>query len=496
MEPQKSINSPYALMSVSKVYKRDGRLVDFDKSKIESALKRAFISTETSIADEDLKLIADTVVAEVMDRFVDKIPGVEEIQDIVEKRLAKSEYFKVAKSYILYREKHKELREEIVADVQDKVIYIRLSDGTLAPFNFKDVEIILRNNFGDMGSKAVMFEVLEDVQRSVFDGMEYKDLYRSIIMAVSSRIELDPDYSRIATRIVLNGLYKDILGQDEFTEGFEYAYRVTFEQKVRQGVAASRLDPRMLDFDFTALSQQIVCSRDKLLEYRGILMFADKYALKDPSQEIYELPQYFWMRVAMGLSLNEANKNQSVIEFYHTLSQLLYVPSSPTLYHAGFTHSQMSSCFLMTVLDDLDHIFKSYNDHAQLAKYAGGVGLDWTNVRSTGAMIKSTNVTSQGVIPFLKICDSTNAAINRSGRKRGAAVAYIEPWHFDIESFLELRRNVGDDRRRTHNINTALWIPDLFIKRVLSDEKWTLFSPDETPELHQLYGKAFESKYI
>jgi ribonucleoside-diphosphate reductase alpha chain len=296
--------------------------------------------------------------------------------------------------------------------------------------------------------------------------------------------------------LLLNDLYKDVIKINEFDGGFNKIYKDSFREVVQNGVLANRLDPRLLEFDFAKLSPVIEPARDQFFEYLGIQTLYDRYFLKDHSQKILELPQHFWMRVAMGLSFLEKNKEESAILFYNAISRLLYVPSTPTLFHSGTTHPQMSSCYLTTVEDDLGHIFKAIADNAQLSKWSGGLGNDWSNIRATGALIKSTNVGSQGVVPFLKIVDSTTAAINRSGKRRGATCVYLETWHYDIEDFLELRKNTGDDRRRTHDTNTANWIPDLFIKRVMEDGDWTLFSPHEVPDLHHTYGKDFENRYV
>lgn len=481
---------------IKKVKKRDGRIVDFDGSKIERAVLAALNSVEEEDAEEASVDVAKSVIKELEESYSDSVPSIEDIQDVVEKGISEAGYFDASRAYILYREKQKRLREETVSEHEEIGITVVKRDGTRVPYDFNQIENQIREFFDDVDDKTVMYDVLDELKLSVFDGMTTQQISQSMCLAVVARIEKGVKFSRIAARIFANDLYKQVFGEDEFSSSFEETYRSNFETIIERGVENNRLEKEMLDFDFDVLSSALVLERDKLFRYRGIQMLAAKYVLKDEEQNILEVPQYFWMRVAMGLALNEEEKEEKALKFYSVMSQLLYIPSSPTLYHSGLVHSQMSSCFLMTVEDDLHHIFKSYSDQAQLAKYAGGIGLDWTNIRATGAMIKSTNVPSQGVVPFLKICDSTNASINRSGRKRGAAVVYLEPWHFDIESFLELRRNVGDERRRTHNINTALWIPDLFMQRVIDDGDWTLFSPDETPELHALYGKAFNDKYV
>ncbi len=272
--------------------------------------------------------------------------------------------------------------------------------------------------------------------------------------------------------------------------------RGSFVKNIYKAVGIGKLDPKMLTFDFEDLAKELDFSRDGLHSYLSTQTLVDRYFLFDPdTKEVLETIQTFWMRVSMGMALNEKDRNGKAKEFYRVMSQLLYIPSTPTLFHAGTLHPQLSSCYLTTIEDSLDHIFKCISDNAQLSKWSGGIGNDWTNLRGIGALIRGTGVSSQGTIPFLKIANDTTAAINRSGRRRGATCAFMETWHWDIEDFLELRKNTGDERRRTHDMNTANWIPDLFMKRVRDDLNWSLFSPDETPDLHHLYGKAFDKRF-
>jgi ribonucleoside-diphosphate reductase alpha chain len=313
-------------------------------------------------------------------------------------------------------------------------------------------------------------------------------------------IERDPAYDSLAAQLTLHSLYNDVFASDtgaDVSAEFDARYRTAFVAAVKRAVAAQILDERLLSFDLPKLASALRPERDRLLKYMGVATLSDRYFISDRVTKVpYEVPQFFWMRVAMGVALNEKeNREAWVIRFYEMISTLRFVPSTPTLFHAGFTVPQLSSCYLNTVEDDLDHIFKVYGDNAQLAKWAGGIGTDWTNIRGTGALIKKAGITSQGVIPFLKIANDVTVAINRSGRRRGATAVYLETWHYDIEDFLELRKNTGDERRRTHDMNTANWIPDLFMKRVRENGQWTLFSPDEVPELHHIYGKKFEQVY-
>ena len=314
------------------------------------------------------------------------------------------------------------------------------------------------------------------------------------MLATASFIERDPAYSRLAASLLLQKLRKEVLGKSLREEEIDGAYREAFVAGIRRGVEEGLFDSRLAEFDLQLLTASLKPERDLQFQYLGVQTLYDRYFVR-LGDRCLELPQAFWMRVAMGLAIEEDDRTGRALEFYDLMSQLYYVPSTPTLFHSGTVRPQLSSCYLTTVSDDLDHIFKSLGQNAQLSKWSGGLGNDWSNIRATGAHIHSTKVESQGVIPFLKIANDVTMAINRSGKRRGATCAYLETWHFDIEDFLDLRRNTGDDRRRTHDMNTANWIPDLFMKRVMEDGTWTLFSPDEVPDLHDLYGRRFEERY-
>ena len=338
--------------------------------------------------------------------------------------------------------------------------------------------------------------VLAELTKTIFDGIKTSDVEKALVLAATTFIERDPAYSSLASRLLLQKLIREVTDHRFDTiYNYENHYRRSFEQGILKGIEAQTFDVRMDDFDLGFLSSALKPERDDLIDYMGMHTLYERYFLKE-KQRHYETPQAFWMRVAMGLSLNEADKNARTIEFYEIMSTLRYVPSTPTLFHSGFTRAQLSSCYLNTVEDDLGHIFKCLGDNAQLAKWAGGLGTDWTNIRGSGAYIKSIKATSQGVVPYLKIANDVVVAITRSGIRRGGSCAYLEIWHYDVEDFLDLRRNTGDERRRTHDMNTAAWVPDLFMKRVQEDKEWTLFSPHEVPELHHIYGKAFEEKYL
>lgn len=336
--------------------------------------------------------------------------------------------------------------------------------------------------------------LVEETLKNSFNGISARELEDAQVLAAVAFIERDPAYGFVAAQLLFKKLFKDVTGVSVMSKEAPTAYRKAFIQSIVKGVEANILDKRMLSFDLEMLAQELCLESDHLLDYMGVKTLYERYFTRLESKHL-ELPQIFWMRVAMGVSIEESNLNERALGFYHLISSLRYVPSTPTLLHSGMVRAQLSSCFLTTVEDDLRHIFKCVSDNAQLAKWSGGVANDWTNVRATGAMIQSIKTESQGVIPFLKIANDTTAAINRSGSRRGASVVYLETWHFDIEDFLDLRRNTGDERRRTHDINTANWIPDLFMKRVMEDGEWTLFSPEEVPELHHIYGQAFEKRY-
>ena len=330
---------------------------------------------------------------------------------------------------------------------------------------------------------------------SVYDGINSQELEMVLILNATSFIEKDPAYSIVARRLLLDKLYKEVFKISITEHSFQAAYKQAFIKNIQLGIEKKMLHASMADYNLELLAEKLIPERDQLFEYMGISTLYERYLLKIDGKRV-EMPQTFFMRIAMGLALEESDKTERAIEFYNSLSQLCYMPSTPTLFHAGLPVAQLSSCYLNTVNDDLSHIFKVISDNAQLSKWAGGIGSDWTNIRGTGSYIKSIKATTQGVVPFLKVANDVVNAITRTGIRRGGTCIYLETWHLDIEDFLDLRKNTGDERRRTHDINTANWIPDLFMKRVLSDGIWTLFSPDETPDIHKLYGKAFEAQYI
>ena len=370
---------------------------------------------------------------------------------------------------------------------------VKKRDGRTQPLN-RDKLMTTLERAGVSTEPVSVKTILKETVKNIYDGVPTTDLETALILATSTFIERDPGYSRVASRLFRQKIAKEVTKQSLNGDDFETMLRQAFIANIKVGVAKKYLDERLLGFDLEKLAAALVFDRDLLLDYIGIQTLYERYFLHD-GPLVLETPQAFWMRAAMGLALLESDKEAWAIEFYHQYSQLLFVSSTPTLFHSGLSHPQLSSCYLSTVEDDLTSIFKVYGDNAQLSKWSGGIGNDWTNIRATGSLIKATQVDSQGVIPFLKIANDVTVAINRSGKRRGATCAYLETWHLDIEDFLDLKRNTGDERRRTHDMNTSNWIPDLFMKRVAADAEWTLFSPSDVPDLHHLYGAAFERRY-
>lgn len=385
--------------------------------------------------------------------------------------------------------------EQTNQKVLDPVLKITKADGAVQPL---DMERLRRSiAWASRGYEDIIDvqSIVVETLRNIFDGVSHHEVAEALILATSAFIEQDPAYGFVASRLLFKKLFKQVTKKSVFDPEFETIYQKSFVQAIQRGAVLELYDARVLEFDLEYLAQHLRPERDNLLEYMGLRTLYERYFIKHESTRI-ELPQAFWMRVAMGLCYNEPNKNERAVEFYNTMSQLHYVPGTPTLLHSSLTRPQLSSCFLTTVEDDLHHIFKCLGDNAQLSKWSGGVANDWSNIRAVGSMIKSIKTESQGVIPFLKINNAVTAAINRSGKRRAATVVYLETWHMEIEDFLDLRKNTGDERRRAHDINTAHWVPDLFMKRVLADQEWTLFSPEEVPDLHHTFGKDFERRYL
>ncbi len=486
-------------MLANRVVKRTGEIADFDEDRIRNAVLKAVLATGQDVPPEELDSVVDSVVDEVQARFSEFFPNVENIQDLVEKHLVLAGHYEIAKAYILYRDERRKVREQAkkraIEDARLGKLTVKRGDGKTALFNVKKIERAILTVGEDLADSISVDLLVREVVNNVYDGIPTDQIGQALVLAAASFIERDPAYSFVAARFLLDKLYQEVIGRSYRPDELDRAYREAFVGSIRQGADSGLFDARLADFDLELLSASLKPERDRLFHYLGIQTLYDRYFVRQGGSSL-ELPQAFWMRVAMGLSIEEDHPNERILEFYDLMSRLLYVPSTPTLFHSGTPRPQLSSCYLTTIEDDLHHIFKSLNDNAQLSKWSGGLGNDWSNIRGTGAPIKSTHVESQGVVPFLKIANDVTMAINRSGKRRGATCAYLETWHYDIEDFLDLRRNTGDERRRTHDMNTANWIPDLFMKRVLADESWTLLSPDEVPDLHELYGRAFEERYL
>jgi ribonucleoside-diphosphate reductase alpha chain len=482
-----------------RVIKRTGEIADFDEERIRTAVLKAVEATGGDLAPRQVDELVDSIVREIEDRFVDFYPNVENIQDLVEKHLVLGGHYEVAKAYILYRDQRRKVREQAkrraVEDARLGKLTVTKRDGRTALFNVKKLEQSLSRLASEELIADLDFPALaQEVINNVYDQIPTRQIDQALVLATASFIERDPAYGYLAARFLLQKLRREVIGRSLQEEEIDAAYRDSFVRGIRFGVEKGLFDPRLEKFDLSLLAASLKLGRDRLFQYLGIQTLYDRYLVRDEDRRL-EMPQSFWMRTAMGLAIEEESPTERALEFYDCISNLYYVPSTPTLFHSGTPRPQLSSCYLTTIEDDLDHIFKSLGQNAQLSKWSGGLGNDWSNIRATGAKIKSTKVESQGVVPFLKIANDVTMAINRSGKRRGATCAYLETWHYDIEDFLDLRRNTGDDRRRTHDMNTANWIPDLFMKRVMQDEDWTLFSPDEASDLHDLYGQAFEERY-
>lgn len=493
------------------VIRRDGKTVRFNPIKISSAIQRAFFASQSPeskfSSSFDMNVIND-LTSQIIDSLVkscekNSCVHLENIQDTVERHLMMNGYYEVAKKYILYREERSKARleksiqnEDSVEKIQKEESYKVFRADTSFYFLYKK-DLLSKFLFISKKFKNVDASLLADLAfANCYEGMKEAEIDTSCIMAARAGIEKEPEYAYVAASLLLGVLYQEVLGVDIQDSSLESAQREYFPKYIQNGIDLKRLSPELATYDLTQLASALDFSRDNLFSYLGIQTLYDRYFIHHDQRKL-ETPQIFWMRVAMGLALGEGDKkNQKAIEFYNVLSQFLFMSATPTLFNSGTIFSQLSSCYLSTISDDLRHIYKVISDDALLSKWSGGLGNDWTNVRAIGAHIKGTNGKSQGVIPFIKVANDTALAVNQGGKRKGALCVYLELWHLDIEDFLELRKNTGDERRRTHDINTANWIPDLFFKRLLLNGYWTLFSPDEVSGLHSSYGKDFEKLYL
>lgn len=482
------------------IKKRNGQVVDFNQEKITEAMRKAFRTMNVPVADDKLVAMTTDVVENVWTSFPEMTPSVEHVQDRVELALMKEGYLEVAKHYIVYRYEHTKIREEKQQEILEKIeesgLKITTGDGKTEAYS----ENAMRKTLAKYpeADSVDIDAILAQLKYELYEGIHVADIQRALIMVVRSMIERDPAYSKLACKLLLNRMYGEVFGKDFDPKNPAEAQAKVFARNIRTAVEKGDLDERMAEFDLEKMGASLIIENDTLFEYMGLEIMSSRYCMEDPdTKKQLETPQMLWMRTAMGLAIAEKpeDRERVAMEFYEVLSNFYYTPGGRTLFQAGAKKAQLSNCFLNVVPDSLDGIFKSISDNAQYLKWSGGTGTAWTKLRATGAMIKGTGVPSQGIVPFLKIANDVNLAINRSGKRRGAGCVYLETWHMDIEDFLELRKNTGDERRRTHDINTANWIPDLFMKRVREGGEWTLFSPDETPDLPEIYGAAFEKRY-
>ncbi len=493
-----------------RVIKRNGKVVAFEEDKIKVAVTKAFLATESgnAAASERIHRKVNDISNDILEVFKRRMPSggtlhIEEIQDQVELQLMRNEEYQVARKYILYRE---ERAQERTKKEPPKVIELdNLPNIQVTKRNGKRVPLDI-TRLSEVVSHACegLLEtdpkiILQEAVKNLYDGVSVADMKSALIMSARAKVEVEPNYSYVTARILLDSLRAEALtflgvAEESTQNEMHNNYPKAFKAFIEKGIELEMLNPELKKYDLDKLAKAIEPERDYQFTYLGLQTLYDRYFIH--SNDIrFELPQIFFMRVAMGLAAQENNPEERAIEFYKLLSSFDYMSSTPTLFNSGTLRPQLSSCYLTTVPDDLDGIFSAMKDNAMLSKWAGGLGNDWTPVRALGSYIKGTNGKSQGVVPFLKVANDTAVAVNQGGKRKGAMCAYLETWHLDIEEFLELRKNTGDDRRRTHDMNTANWVPDLFMKRVENDQDWSLFSPGEAPDLHDLTGKAFEERY-
>ena len=494
-------------LSDFKVIRRNGSVVGFEPGKIAVAMTKAFLAINGGhgAASARVRELVEQLTQAVVGGLMRNKPAggtfhIEDIQDQVELALMRSGEHEVARAYVLYREKRSQERAQKHAEQaqagMDTGLRINVNDaGVLRPLDESVLRGLIQAACAGLGDTVSPDTVLSQTLRNLYDGIPLEEVHKSAILSSRALIETDPAYSQVTARLLLHTVRREVLGEEVSHAQMVEHYADYFPRFIRKGVQAGLLDAKLEQFDLRRMGAALVGDRDNQFTYLGLQTLYDRYFLHIDEQRI-ELPQAFFMRVAMGLSLNEIDREARAIEFYELLSTFDFMSSTPTLFNSGSLRSQLSSCYLTTVADDLDGIYEAIKENALLAKYAGGLGNDWTPVRALGSHIKGTNGKSQGVVPFLKVVNDTAVAVNQGGKRKGAVCAYLETWHLDIEEFLELRKNTGDDRRRTHDMNTANWIPDLFMKRVMENAEWTLFSPADCPDLHETYGAAFERAYL
>lgn len=494
-----------------RVIRRNGKVTPFDASKIAVAMTKAFLAVEGGNAATSTRIHATVAqfTNNIVETFHRRMPDggtihIEDIQDQVELVLMREGQQKIARAYVLYREERRKAREQEQAALhkqfeQEKIINVISSDGSKAPLDLARLIQLVQDACAEL-EDVTPDQIIKDTLRSLFDGIPIAEVGKALQLSARTLIEKDPHYSYVAARLLLDDMRSEALNflgisvranQNEMVK----LYPNYFNRFIEKGIELELLDVKLGSFDLDRLGKALKAERDYQFTYLSLQTLYDRYFIHSRGNRI-ELPQAFFMRVAMGLAINESQKEERAIEFYNLISSFDYMTSTPTLFNAGTPRPQLSSCFLTTVPDDLEGIFNAIKDNALLSKFAGGLGNDWTSVRAMNAHIKGTNGKSQGVMPFLKVANDTLVAVNQGGKRKGAGCAYLETWHLDFVEFIEARKNTGDERRRTHDMNTASWIPDLFLERVFEDGSWTLFSPEETPDLHDLYGTAFKEAYV
>ncbi|MDB4243434.1 ribonucleoside-diphosphate reductase subunit alpha [Gammaproteobacteria bacterium] len=491
-----------------RVIKRNGKVVSFEEDKIKIAVTKAFLANESgnAAASERIHRKVEDITKDVQDIFKRRMPSggtlhIEEIQDQVELQLMRSEEYVVARKYILYREERASERTKDKSQqttVEAPAISVTKKDGTKVPLDINRLASVVNHaceGLEDVSADSILTESI----KNLYDGVSISDMKSALVMSARTKVEIEPNYSFVTARILLDELRSEALtflgvAEESSHPEMKENYPKAFKAYIDKGIELEMLDPNLKTFDLDKLGAAIDHDRDYQFTYLGLQTLYDRYFIHYQDTR-FELPQIFFMRVAMGLAAEEENREDRAIEFYQLLSSFDYMSSTPTLFNSGTLRPQLSSCYLTTIPDDLDGIFGAMKDNALLSKWAGGLGNDWSPVRALGSYIKGTNGKSQGVVPFLKVANDTAVAVNQGGKRKGAMCAYLETWHLDVEEFLDLRKNTGDDRRRTHDMNTANWVPDLFMKRVELGANWTLFSPGEAPDLHDLTGLAFEKRY-
>lgn len=484
--------------------RRNGAVVSFEPSKIGLAMTKAFLAVNggQGAASARVRELVEQLTNQVVSALVRSRPNggtfhIEDVQDAVELALMRSGEHDVARAYVLYRERRSQERaqaKEVAAPANEQTISIK-ENGISKPLDLAKLKATIEGAGFGLEEFVDTDMILKETLKNLYDGVPIEEVYKSAILAARVQVEKDPAYSKATARLLLHSIRKEVLEREVSQDEMQTEYASYFPKFIKKGVEGGLLSAELGRYDLTRLGKALDAKRDLQFDYLGLQTLYDRYFLHLQAQRI-ELPQVFFMRVAMGLALREINREDRAIEFYEILSSFDFMSSTPTLFNSGTLHSQLSSCYLSTVEDDLDGIYEAIKENALLAKYAGGLGNDWTPVRAMRSHIKGTNGESQGVVPFLKVVNDTAVAVNQGGKRKGAVCCYLETWHLDMEEFLELRKNTGDERRRTHDMNTANWIPDLFMKRVMESGDWTLFSPSDCPDLHDKTGQAFEEAYV